>query len=137
MPHLTVLEIPTDIGIRVARSTPTLVGHTPTVGPEPPQAAPSPRPAPWTETVYISPSGRIFLPPGYVFEQDQPSTLTAQTVRREPAPPRPEPYRARAVIGQIAPRVAPQVAPQVAPMVPRPRTVTRESWVVPPHLRAS
>ncbi|MCX4243962.1 hypothetical protein [Paraliomyxa miuraensis] len=134
MPHLTVLEIPTELGIRVSRSTPTLVGHVPTAGvmvgsnprPQPPPA-PSPpisRPAPWTETVYISPSGRIFLPPGYAFADDQPSALTAHTIRREPAPPRPEPYRARVVIGQVAPVVA------------RPRTVTRESWVVPAHLRA-
>lgn len=127
MPYLTVLEIPTDIGIRISRSTPTLVGHGSTLGaePEPPlQAAPSsPQPArsaPWTETVYISPSGRIFLPPEYAFDDGPPSTLTAQTVRREPAPPRPEPYRARAIIGQV----------------PRPRTITRESWVLPTHLRA-
>lgn len=118
--HSTVLEIPSDHGLGGSPSVPTLVGHlsTAAVEPEPaPPSAPS-RPAPWTETVYLSPSGRIFLPPGYDFEHGRPRTLTPEAVRREPPPPQPEPYRARVMIGQV----------------PRPRTITRESWVVPPHL---
>jgi hypothetical protein len=120
--HLTALEIPSDHGIGVSRSVPTVVGHASTAELEPEPAPPSPppsRPAPWTETVYISPSGRIFLPPGFDFEQGRPRTLTPISIRREPPSPRPEPYRARVVIGQV----------------PRPRTITRESWVVPPHLQ--
>lgn len=121
--HPTALEIPSDHGMEVSRSTPTLVGHASTAEPEPEPAPPSPpqsRPAPWTETVYISPSGRIFLPPDFDFEHGRPRTVTPKSLRREPPPPRPEPYRARVVLGHVA----------------RPRTVTRESWVVPPHLRA-
>jgi hypothetical protein len=113
--HLTALEIPSD---HVSCSIPTLVGHTVTAEPEPAPPSP-PRSGPWTETVYISPSGRIFLPPGYDFEHGRPRTLTPTVVRREPPPPRPEPYRARVILGQV----------------PRPRTITRESWVVPPHLQ--
>lgn len=122
--HLTALEIPSDHGIGVSRSVPTCIGHASTAEPEPEPAPPTPppsRPAPWTETVYISPSGRIFLPPGFDFEHGRPRTVTPKIVRREPAPPRPEPYRARVVMGQV----------------PRARTVTRESWVVPEHLRGA
>lgn len=117
--HLTVLEIPSDHGV-APRSVPTFLGHASTaeLEPEPtPPRQPPPRHAPWTETVYISPSGRIFLPPDFDFAHGRPRTVTPHAILRQP--PTPEPYRAHVVIGEV----------------PRPRTVTRESWVVPPHLR--
>lgn len=122
-PYLTALEIPSDHGVQ--RSTTTQVGYESLVEPAAslePLPSPAPRPAPWTEDVYVSPSGRIFLPAGFDFDDERPRALTRCSVRREPPPPRPTPRRAHVVIGQV---------------LPRPRAITRESWVVPQHLRPS
>lgn len=120
--QVTLLEIPSDHGVGRSRTTPTMLGHASMVEPAPePVRAPLSRPAPWTETVYVSPSGRIFLPPGFDFGDDGPRGLSPHTVRR--AAPTPAPRRAHVVIGQVGGQV------------PRPRTTTRESWVVPPHLQ--
>lgn len=125
--HRTALQVPSDLVIvRKARSTPTRIGHEMTVEPEPPPAPELPpsrpvpdRSAPWTEELYVSPSGRIFLPAGFDFDTDRPRTVTRKLIRREPPSPRPSPRRARVVIGQRSGRA---------------RVPTRESWVVPPHL---
>ncbi len=129
--HLrTELEIPSDHGVRIQRSSPTLRGYASMVQ-APPQIAPVPeprtpavaaRPAPWTEEIYVSPSGRIFLPPGFDVSKGVPRTMTRRSVRRQPPVQRPAPRRAQVVIGQV---------------VSRPRSRTRESWVVPPHLSPS
>ncbi|MEX1367003.1 MAG: hypothetical protein AB1Z98_28000 [Nannocystaceae bacterium] len=116
----TLLEIPSDHEPGWSHSTPTLRGHAPTVEPTAPSPEPN-RAAPWTETLYVSPSGRIFLPPGFDFGAEGPHRLTPHAVRRDPPPPKRR--RAHVVIGLV---------PSPAP---RPRVPTRESWVVPPHLR--
>jgi len=137
--HTTMLEIPADHGIRTPRSTTTQVGHTSVAEPVeamlPPRRPAGPdRPAPWSEQVYVSPSGRIFLPPDFDFEHGWPRTLTPHTLRREPSVLRAEPRRAHVVLGRLGPAgQAPQIT-SIAPAASPPRTVTRESWVVPEHL---
>lgn len=123
--HRTALQIPAElIVMRDSHSTPTRVGHEPTAALEPRPAPPVPpstpklgRGAPFTEEVYVSPSGRIFLPAGFDLETGAIRTLTRRSVLRQP--PKARPRRARVVLGQR----------QVRARVP-----TRESWVVPPHL---
>ncbi len=111
----TLLEIPSDHGVPAPRSATTLVGHAslpePALSRMPPEAA-----TPSTEEVYVSPSGRVFLPPGFDFERGRPRAVTRRSACRQPAPPRPEPRRAH-------------VAVQGGPM--RRRVITRESWVLP------
>ncbi|MCA9710382.1 MAG: hypothetical protein KDK70_31370, partial [Myxococcales bacterium] len=121
--HRTALEIPSDLIVRHARSTPTRLGHETTVEPEPPPPPPSRpavRSAPWTETVYVSPSGRIFLPPGFDFERGRPRTLTVTSVQRQPPPPRPEAYRARVVIGHVPSHATSHAPSPVLSPVPSP-----------------
>ncbi|MEM9455187.1 MAG: hypothetical protein AAGF11_13480 [Myxococcota bacterium] len=128
--HQTALQIPTDLIVRHLRSTPTRVGYeavaeltdhlpAPEPAPEPKPEIPLDRTGPWTEEVYVSPSGRIFLPAGFDLETGSLRTLTRKSVRREPPRPRPAPRRAHVVISSRAGRA---------------RVATRESWVVPPHL---
>lgn len=121
--HRTALEIPADHGVRYQRSSTTQLGYQSLIEPEP---EPTPEPeseasqaGPWTEQVYVSPSGRIFLPPGFDFEQGRPRTVTLRSLRRQPPAPRPAHRRANVVLGEVASRT---------------RAVTRESWVVPSHL---
>lgn len=123
--HRTALQVPTELFVRNQRSTPTRIGHQATAELDPvPVPVPEPEPearidraAPWTEEVFVSPSGRIFLPAGFDLETGSIHTLTRESVRREP--PKARPPRARVVIGQCQGRA---------------RVPTRESWVVPPHL---
>lgn len=128
--HQTVLQIPTDLIVRQPRSSSTRVGYEAVaefaIEPPAPEPEPEPEPenlrdrtAPWTEEVYVSPSGRIFLPAGFDLETDSIRTVTRKSVRREPLRPRPAPRRAHVVLGSHAGRA---------------RVPTRESWVVPPHL---
>ncbi|MCH9686859.1 MAG: hypothetical protein K0V04_35825 [Deltaproteobacteria bacterium] len=72
--------------------------------------------APWTEEIYVSPSGRIFLPRGFDVEHGRTRTATRRSACRRPDPARPEPRRGH-------------VAAEGAPI--RRRVVTRESWVLP------
>lgn len=119
--HRTLLEIPSD---HLPRSQTTMIGHASLLEPEvepllaPSSAAPKAA-APWTEEVFVSPSGRIFLPPDFDFDRGLPRTVTRRSVRREPTPARPKPRRAHVVLGRLP---------------TRPRVETRESWVVPQGL---
>lgn len=118
--HRTVLEIPSDHGETVPRSRTTQLGHSSLEPADEPLCPPrSSVAAPWTEELYISPSGRIFLPVGFDLDRGRPRTKTRPTTGSERAPSSPGTRSAH---------------PTRERVVPRPRVVTRESWVLPEDL---